>query len=664
MLQLHLSGRPAYLPPTTTIKLTRCNPYFENQGDYTLELQLPLQGCPQNQAIFGPLHRPEQPHTPALSRRIPMQLTAPPIHLTGYALITAITPTTIKLQLVAGRSALNHAIEDDATYIDKLNLGRCWDTFSHITFLTYDEANHTTEHLESGQSIEDQKTIFQHPTNITTRPHVDIAATMMHGLPTQTDSVCLPIYSTPDDQLCNTPASALTAQSPLHLNPSTILAPQPYLIGALRRVLTAAGYPNPDLQYLEASPLISHAIICSARQDITFAHHLPHWTLTEFLQELQNLLAIVFTVTDDGRVHAIPRSKYYTLTPPIQPTHTNHPSRQSELDQSTDAQNLTTTAGSIDYDYPTAPSDILHLPDEIFERARILPLPSLAAIRAHYAKLTLPERQASTILYIDTTTHRRYASLSVPTSADDPDPTYQLTEVDQLSPLLLDPTDPTLRTISTKLRITPALQELYYPAGLTAEGTPFDPRTLYLCPTGEGLLKATLLPVLTVSTTTATATPYSIDQAIHLTDTTTTTNTTTTDHLEIAIYHPTTTYTPRLGEARPVATSIPYIINPTTQLPYHIPYTNESAYPAGPFALTHGIGTPGTISNLLAHQPTIDTRLEHHIPIHLPQGQTPDPTRPYLINGRLYACHKLEVTLTPTGPTPIIQGHFYEIQQP
>lgn len=666
MLTLHLSGRPAYLPPTTTIKLTRCNPYFENQGDYTLELQLPLQGCPQNQAIFGPLHRPEQPHTPALSRHIPMQLIAPPIHLTGYALITAITPTQVKLQLVAGRSALNHAIEDDATYIDHLDLGRCWDTFSTIDYLTYDEENHAEEHLQSGQSIEDQRTIFQQPDHITTSPHIDIVATMMHGTPAQTDSVCLPIYSQTDDQLCNTPASPLQAQSPLHLSPTTILAPQPYLVGALRRVLTAAGYPNPDLRYLEESPLISHLIIATARQDITLAHHLPHWTLSTFLSELQNLLAIVFTVTDDGRVHAIPRSTYYTRTRPIQPIHTDHPTRQAELDQSQDAQNLTTTAGSVDYDYPTDPSPILHLPDEVFERAQILTLPSLSAIQAHYAKLTTHERQASTILYIAANTHRRYASLSVPTSATDTNPTYQLQEVDQLSPRLQDPTDPTLRTISTQLHITPALQELYYPYALTAAGTPFDPRTLTLPTTAADLLKATILPILTVSTTTATATPYSIDHAIHDTDTddtTTTNNTNTTDHLEIAIYHPTTTYTPAGGQPRPVAYSIPYTTHPVTQLPYHIPLTNLPAYPAGPFQLSTPT-TPNTIAHLLANSPTIDTRLEHHIPIQLPTGIAPDPTHPYLICGRLYACHKLEITLTPTGPNPLIQGHFYEIQQP
>lgn len=692
MLTLHLQGRQAYLPPTTTIKLTRCNPYFENQGDYTLELQLPLQGCPQNQAIFGPLHRPEQPHAPQLSRHIPMQLIAPPIHLTGYALITAITPTQVKIQLVAGRSALNHAIEDDATYIDRLDLGHLWDQYAAYQFTPGPNLTSGAPIYHTAQTIEEQKQVLRHcaygfgPTDPTTGEAPRITPTiLLQGHPTQTDTIAVPILSTTDtdtttpDTISGIIANAnllpphtlghrdatTTASSDL-FDRYTYLAPQPYLISVIRHILTAAGYPNPNLQYLEDSPLISHLIILNPRQTIERAHTLPHWTLSTFLSELQNLLAIVFTVTDDGRVHAIPRSQYYTRTRPLQPLATDHPTRQSELDQATDAQNLTTTAGSVDYDYTTDPSNILHLPDEVFERAQILPLPNLSAIQAHFSALTPEERAASTPLYIATDTHRHYAILHHPAAQTWQDPTYHLHEVDQLSPRLQDPTDPTIRTISTQLNIIPAPIETlpYIPLGTQAPAT--DIQYDYPIP-------AVPLPITEQAA-------YSIDLAINPdTDddtTTTNTNTTTDTHLYIAYYNPDQTiYTQPDGRdtlhptyRSPLPITIPYTPDPTLGgIPTPIPAIANTypAYPAGPFQLSQSAdATPATIANLLANQPTIDTRLEHHIPIQLPNGHTPDPTLPYLICGRLYACHRLEITLTPTGPNPLIQGHFYEIQQP
>ena len=82
MLQLLLNNKPATIKTGTTFKLNRVNPYFDDQGDYTFEVQLPLQGSPQILAIFGPLHRPELSHTHLIGTSLPFQLIAPPRHPT------------------------------------------------------------------------------------------------------------------------------------------------------------------------------------------------------------------------------------------------------------------------------------------------------------------------------------------------------------------------------------------------------------------------------------------------------------------------------------------------------------------------------------------------------------------------------------------------------
>lgn len=669
MLQLLINTRPAYLPTNLSIRLTRVNPYFEDQGDYTLEVTLPLQGCPQNLSIFGPIHHPSQAHQPYLRRHYPMQLICPPIHLHGYALITSITPTAVRLQLVAGRSALAHAIEDTTTYIDQLDLGRCWDTFSSYDFITYDEENHQEDHLTSGDTLEDQRAIFCLPDHIAPRPALGpegtdpnhhIPTIMMHGTYPQTDTVCLPCYSLTNDTLTNhhdattSAISPLRPSSPLYHNRNfqSPLSAQPYLLSVLRHLLRAAGYPDADLTALE-STWTRQLIIVSARCDIERAHHLPHWTLSTFIRNLQEFLSVVFLVTDDGRVTVRTRSDYYHTSTPIRPTLISTLEAQTDIDTSDDAQTQTALSGNVDYSYPKT-NDILRLPDEVFTKALYEDLPTHADILRHYNSLTPSQRSRSTYLYHDRSRDTYYAILAHHNETD-PFDRYHLTRVNQFSPLLRSTID---REINYNLPIVPARQSLYFPSydpdTSLAPTTPTDPASTKALPYA--------IPYLLSNTpTTATANSYNINNAINPDDdddTQTQTDTTQTDTLELAYYSPQSLY----NSLHLCPISIPYATHPLTRLPYPLnPSNNPSTTPDGPFTLSTTTN-PLTIGGRIAAAPLIDTRVEHHIPFHLPPTLVPDPTRPYLISGRLYACHKLELTLTPTGPSPLIQGYFYEIQ--
>ena len=119
MIKLIIDGKEAVIKAGTSFKLTRMNPYFEDQGDFTFEVQLPLDGCAENLAIFGALHRAEVGKVGLIGKKYDMQLIAPPVDVHGYAQITNITDTEVKVQLVAGRSSFSHAIEDTAVYVMK-----------------------------------------------------------------------------------------------------------------------------------------------------------------------------------------------------------------------------------------------------------------------------------------------------------------------------------------------------------------------------------------------------------------------------------------------------------------------------------------------------------------------------------------------------------------
>ena len=70
----------------------------------------------------------------------------------GYAQITHITDTEVKVQLVAGRSSFRHAIEDSAVYVDELDLGNAWDIFP--------EFRSGEDIWQPGLDVEEQTGIF------------------------------------------------------------------------------------------------------------------------------------------------------------------------------------------------------------------------------------------------------------------------------------------------------------------------------------------------------------------------------------------------------------------------------------------------------------------------------------------------------------------------
>lgn len=152
MIRLMIDGKVAVLKAGTSFKLTRMNPYFEDQGDFTFEVQLPLDGCAENLAIFGALHRAEVGKVGLIGKKYDMQLIAPPVDIHGYAQITHITDAEVKVQLVAGRSSFSHAIEDTAVYVDEMDLGNAWDIFPEFT----DGENSWWP----GQNVKEQTSIF------------------------------------------------------------------------------------------------------------------------------------------------------------------------------------------------------------------------------------------------------------------------------------------------------------------------------------------------------------------------------------------------------------------------------------------------------------------------------------------------------------------------
>lgn len=647
-MQLTINNQIAEIKKGTTIKLTRVNPYFADQGDYTLEVQLPLRGCPANLAIFGARNHPATPQYPHIGEQYTMQLIAPPLQLDGTATVTSITETEIKVQLKTGvkASPLNYD-----TYIDELPLGNAWDGFTSV--------QDASRVLSSGTDVRTQITIFSRCMGqkfLRTTTPVRQAAYGTYG---QTDAICLPIYSTTDDIIAN-PADMITTTPGLDGDSidSITLAPCPYLLDITARIFKCLGFTPRDWSQYTDNPLTRGIYIANTRQTLQRAAILPHWTVKEYLNELQNLLGCVFTFSGQC-VDMYTRQHYYTEK--RKPITITQVSDAHTINISTDPEAETTAYGNVDYDYPDI-SPMLRLPDEVWQNATILPTATYEEAKNHYDKLTDYYKKQSPNLYTVTPTNRAYAIL-----IDEFD-TPHLLEVDQFAPLMRT----TNREQMTKLRITPANMLVTDPHIATNNGQLKDPTTA----TGRYPIIAVADTILTKSNV------YSVNNAINPPDTDTTEATTTEakDHIDIAWYNgENATYykeyfpgpdgTPNKSfiiSLCPIA--IPYTTS--TNGPRHIPATlvtmaDTFPTPEGPFALStkgpiNTLATYGNIGQLLTTAPTIDTRIE--LQAQFTDTINPDPTQPYLIGSRRYACARLEITIDQNGIQPLKQAYLYEIQ--
>ena len=63
--------RKAVVKAGQEITIIRANPFLEKQGDYSLDIDLPLAGCSENIKIFGPAHRTEIAKLPYVGKRYP-----------------------------------------------------------------------------------------------------------------------------------------------------------------------------------------------------------------------------------------------------------------------------------------------------------------------------------------------------------------------------------------------------------------------------------------------------------------------------------------------------------------------------------------------------------------------------------------------------------------
>lgn len=327
MLTLYLNSKPAVLKEQTEIKLTRENPLFTDSGDYTFEVSLPLEGCAENLAIFGALHRAEVGKGAWLGKRLRALLVALPLRVEGTAVVTSVTDVEVKVQLLGGRSALNVSLLDEQgrdRYIDELpSLGQALQG-AYVRAM----GEHSVQTYESTRdAMMRGKLMWQADENDPTSLRIG-----------DEDATALPLYSTTDkklvNELCETMArtgsgggrnstfgdKSLGLLAPIKRAGSTIestvfddgyvFAPQPYLVPLMERVFKSLGFEVRAEDNALRGTWFERLIVANVRPTLDYRQMLPHWTAREFVTEVQRFFGVLIEV-DGKRLKITRRASLY-----------------------------------------------------------------------------------------------------------------------------------------------------------------------------------------------------------------------------------------------------------------------------------------------------------------------------------------------------------------
>ncbi len=642
MLQLYISNLPAILQKGASIKLTRENPLFNFGGDYTLEVTMPLTGCPENLRIFGALHHDATPVLPYASRKYPFRLLTGEMNIEGEAIVTETTEESVKVQLTAGRRTLEYAVPDDA-YIDELDLGY----FQRGRFPPDDERNYTQIDVDLNPDAPTPRGIAQYYYYLSVRnpssANYEEFLQYTRGDLTETDGPCFPIYSTTEEKLINYQFAKVHTESGLTVYEFIPVAPQPYLLIVISRIMEALGYDFALTEELQGK-WFSRVFIANSRPVAKLAKALPHWTLREFLQEVQNLLGCVFLVkgrkvtmrmNPDFYSDIVERCELKVVADDI----------QTNFDA--EARQETSSAGNVDYDW-TEEDLQLRLPDEVWENAAIQEYNSYAALVQAANALSYSVKKQSRYLFIDKSTGFVYAHL-LDKSDDNVNTQWKLARIDYMPPLIRKDDS---RDIDTDLRITPVrltMNPLDEVEGVDEHGQPVTWR------------RTLPYPVMrTADTTLEGAEWYSVNAKINPSeedDEREKKDAGEKEVLEVALWNGRSQYQYEDAGGHMASQEVPTSVGAdtpeTTGVIKAFGITNDDDV----FRLTN---TAAGVGKMLADSPAIDVRAERRLQF-LDRNDY-DPTLPYLIRNRLYACKRLELTITEEGLQPLKTGYFYPIE--
>lgn len=642
MFSLKINGKPAVLKKGTSVKLTRENPFFTGSGTYSLDVSLPLDGCRENQSIFGAIHRPENPKLGTTAQKFTFHLLAPPLDLQGRAVVTQVSRSEVKVQLLADNSETKYDLIDERggeVYIDSLDLGRAWEEVPEIAAI-YAQYDSLPENLDNFNSM--NYAVMSALNKLPEGGHHYI-----HGSQSQTSSVAFPVYSREEKKRANshdireyTPGGGIYKfgfKAPPNEDVSEgHIAAQPYLCEIVERILTALGYvvKRNDLK----KTWFKDIFIANSKNCVKLAHALPHWTANDFFEELRNFTG--HWLNFFGKEVEICSPKYLTLS--SSPIHLQEIADEYECDVDEDNNSKSIFSSNIDYKWEPI-DNWLRLSDEVWSSAKKVYLPNFSTNFENVNQL-IPEseRSSSKWLFISENDKKVVAYIK------DGSGKYYPREVDQCPPLIRvgEQYGNQNRQIDITLRIVPA-QTILTKVDAFYGGTKNDSYLPTLSTQQDRQMRMT--PVFNVS-------DFIQGESNNQEET-------IKDIMEVAIntsdYYLDSDYT-RL--TIPMAVGNGWYKNPPEGWQGSA-YYEKIELVGGTFQEQFKLTNPRSPSigaDVLEFTAQINMKSE--VCFDFLDKKNLSPLNIFHIKGRRYACSKIEFTITEEGIQPLKRGYFYELK--
>ena len=255
-MRILINKKEAVIKAGSSFEFISENRYFTGSDSYTLAIEFPLADCQKNLAIFGHINRKDIVSQQYL---FDCEIFAGKFYKLGSITITEISDKAVKCQFLEGRSVQNYDNTLDDIYINELALGSWPDAYSD-------------------SSVAEQFLISETPT-YTAVPWVNNSSGNIQNRVQYTGSV-------------------------LNWHPDFVSSTEkkvsfmPFMIFIFQKIFDVLGYTY-DIQAWNASRF-KWLLICNcvpgAWNRTNWAYVLPHWTVTEFLEELEKLMNCQFEI--------------------------------------------------------------------------------------------------------------------------------------------------------------------------------------------------------------------------------------------------------------------------------------------------------------------------------------------------------------------------------
>lgn len=265
MLQLHIDGQRVNLPEGMSTEYNVLNPFFSNEGDYTLDIDISLDD-PENARVYHNIHRID--HTRRTNRRTAILSDETGVIVKGQEVLLEVNGHTAKIQIVGGVSELNYVMGDQ-----------------------------TLQQLDLWMAFDDSEVVFPPVCVLNDSPHASFDIIDTDEWVNEEDAMVRKW------RIVNKPR---WKQSDNALVESHELG-MPYMWAVVRRVVQALGF-EVGTSVLETDTRFSQVIMIHGYSSRFIAEKLPAWTVSRFFEEIQKFFNVIITVDKTSRrvdiVHA------------------------------------------------------------------------------------------------------------------------------------------------------------------------------------------------------------------------------------------------------------------------------------------------------------------------------------------------------------------------